>query len=525
MAQRTNWPHSGPLGVPVPGKTVPRVFTPPLVVGEAGGCPCGCALTPDTSYGFAVIRFALYVLLEALDPWQQLAVIHAGELLPDGTPRFRYILILVARQNGKTHLLRVLTLYWLFVEAWPIIIGLSTTRAYAKRQLKAVHATAMDHEVLRQELPRGPYRGLRGEVNNEGMTTTIGSEYLVAAPNSKAGRSLSIDRAVIDEIRMHRTRDAWDAITGAMTARLKAQAFCITNQGDDNSSTLNWLYDIASGLINDPDTDTCLLEWSAPPGADMLDPEAHAAANPNLGHRIPYRTIRNLAKNAVLKPFEVDADGRTAEASFRTEYLCQRVPKFNGAIDPASWKECFEAGDLRGVKTVATALDVSPDMQHVTLAGAAVMADGRTRVEAIHAWDGPLALKEARAQLPGMLKTIKPRTFGYVPGGPAASLITDLKKRNWLPAGVLVEEIREEITGVCMGFASRVVGKEIVHADDPLITGHVTSAEKFMIGDRWRFGRKGGHCDAAYAVAVADHLARTQPKSVGKPGLILAPNF
>src|SRR5690606_18580935 len=103
------------------GRTVPRLWTPPLR-----------ELTPDTSYGFDVIDFARDVLQMPLTPWQEWLVVHMGELLEDGRPRFRRVLAMVARQNGKTHLLRVLTLYWMFIEAHPLIIGMSASRSLAK---------------------------------------------------------------------------------------------------------------------------------------------------------------------------------------------------------------------------------------------------------------------------------------------------------------------------------------------------------------------------------------------------------
>src|ERR1700742_2146374 len=89
---------SEPTPPPVPlGSITPRLWTRPLR-----------RLTPQTSYGFRVIWFAAVVLGQPLDPWQQWLVIHLGELLPDGRPRFRRVLVLVARQNGKTHLCKVL---------------------------------------------------------------------------------------------------------------------------------------------------------------------------------------------------------------------------------------------------------------------------------------------------------------------------------------------------------------------------------------------------------------------------------
>ena len=86
--------------VDLTGVILPSVYTPPLR-----------ELTPDTSYGFDVINFAERIG-HPLDPWQCWAVIHIGELLPDGRPRFRKVLILVARQNGKSELLKIIGLYF-----------------------------------------------------------------------------------------------------------------------------------------------------------------------------------------------------------------------------------------------------------------------------------------------------------------------------------------------------------------------------------------------------------------------------
>jgi len=102
------------------GSSTPRLYTPPLR-----------ELTPSTSYGFEVIEFARDVLGRPLYPWQEFAVIHGGELLETGFPRFRFVLLLAARQNGKTEIPVVLAAYWQFIERVPIILGTSTKLDYA----------------------------------------------------------------------------------------------------------------------------------------------------------------------------------------------------------------------------------------------------------------------------------------------------------------------------------------------------------------------------------------------------------
>ena len=88
------------------GVTLPRIFTPPLR-----------PLTKETSNGFAVIAFAEIMLHVHLYPWQQWLLVHALELLEDGSYRFRKVIVLVARQNGKTTLMGVLAAWWRFVDS------------------------------------------------------------------------------------------------------------------------------------------------------------------------------------------------------------------------------------------------------------------------------------------------------------------------------------------------------------------------------------------------------------------------
>lgn len=83
------------------GSTTPRLWTPPLVTGPPGPCGCGCALTPSTSAGFSAVEFGEDVIGMRLIPWQRWLLVHAHELRWDGRFRFRTVLVLVARQNGK----------------------------------------------------------------------------------------------------------------------------------------------------------------------------------------------------------------------------------------------------------------------------------------------------------------------------------------------------------------------------------------------------------------------------------------
>lgn len=489
----------------VTGSVEPRLWTPPLRdLGE-----------PGASYGPDVCEFAAEVLGEPLDPWQAWLALHAGELLPDGRPRFRRVLALVARQNGKTHLLRTLALYWVFVERWPLVVGTSTNLDYAREAWESAVLAAESTEALSVLLPSNGVRRANGE---QCLTTSDRCRYKIAASNRKGGRSLSIDRLIADELREQHDWKAYNAAYPALNARPSGQAWFISNQGDDRSVVLDALRDGALAGLTGPGGDwrLGLFEWSAPDGCDLMDPAGWAAANPNLGHRLDADTVRGSAALA-------KANGGEEEAGYRTEVLCQRVRNLNAAVDPAAWVRCLDVGTLDGERgRLAACLDVSPDGLHATLAVAAALEDDRTRVEVVTAWDGVGAPDALRRELPAWLRRIRPRTLGWFPNGPAASLATALKgERQLTVPGMVVAEVGADASAVCMGFAQLVLGEQVAHSGDSLLDAHVAAAEKLRTGDRWVFSRRhAGHVDALYAAAGAAHLARSMGPGVGRPRII-----
>jgi hypothetical protein len=468
-------------------------------------------LTRETSYGFAVCDFAERVLAQPLDPWQQFAIIHAGELLPDGRPRFRQVLILVSRQQGKTHLLKILSLFWLFVERQKLILSTSTNLVYAKEVWNAAVDLAESNRWLQTEVA-----SVRKAMSEETLTTVDDCRYKIAASNRKGGRSLTINRLVIDELREHASYEAWNASVPATNAVPDAQIFCLSNAGDDTSVVLDALRQAALGYLETGEGDYRLgiFEWSAPDGSDPTDLDALAAANPNLGRRTDLDTLLGPAKRA-------KAAGGSELTGFRTEYLCQRVHLLDPAIDPTWWKRCGTDTPLSLAThrdAVALCVDISLDGSHATLVAAARVGD-KVHAEVVKVWEGFGCGKALRAELPALVRKIKPRALGWYPSGPAAAVAAELADRkqrrtgeSWPPRGVEVEALRGEVAAVCLGLADIVIAGELSHPRDPVLDAHVASSQRLHRGDTWVFQRTGSSpVDATYALAGAVHLARTLP--------------
>lgn len=472
------------------GRAEPRVWTPPLR-----------ELTPATSYGFEVIDFAEEIGHPLL-PWQRFAVIHGGELLEDGRPRFRIMLLLVARQNGKTELPVVLSVYWQFRKRIPLILGTSTKLSYAKESwLKAVNLVRRTPALHDLHAPgRKWFRSTNGEVES---WTYAGDRYLIAASNSEGGRSLTVDRGVADELRQHRTYEAWDAFEPACSPD-DAQIWGLSNAGDSRSIVLNDLQDSAREFIETGEGDRRLglLEWSSPDGADPEDVDALVQANPRVGHGLDIDVLLAAARRAKRL-------GGDALNGFKTERMCIRVRVLRPAVTPESWLACRDPAPLEpSRRRIALCVDLSKDGRHATLAAAQVMTDGRVRVELLASWDGPRAASDMERAMAAIRAVVKPRITGWFPNGPAAAVTVGMRSTR----GSEAAEIRADTPAVVMGFAKEVAAGTLAHSGDPLLDAHVGGAERLASGGGWVFARPdGAHSDAAYAAAGAVHLARSLP--------------
>jgi hypothetical protein len=466
------------------GREEPRLWTPPAR-----------ELTPDTTLGYEAIEFAERVVGVTLLPWQRWWLLHALELNEAGRYRFKTVLTLVGRQNGKTTLLKLVALWAMYMRRAHLVLGAAQSRDIAKESWEGAVELAESVPELADEVAPNGVRRSNGE---QCLTLDSGARYRITAATRSAGRGLSVDLLVLDELREHRDWSAWGALSKTTMARPGALIVGISNAGDDQSVVLNTL---RSAALSRTDPSIGIFEWSAPTGCELDDRQAWAQACPGLGRTIDESSIRT-------------ALATDPPAVFRTEILCQHVDSLESAVDPASWKTCADpSGSLAGVRDrLAVCLDVAPDGAHVTLAGAAQLDDGRTRAEVLGAWQ---TTDQARRELETLLVKLRPAVLAWFPNGPAAALGADLRA---LTSAEVVEIKGAEVNEACMSFADLVAARRIVHPSDPLLDAHVAGSQRLVSGDGWRLCRKGvGHVDAAYAAAGAVHAARTLPPPTKKP--------
>lgn len=495
----------------VKGRAEPRLWTPPLR-----------PLTRETSRGFEANEFA-EMIGEPNLPWQVWLNIHALELTPLGLPRFKTVIVLVARQNGKSSYKRKVSLWRLFIDGARTILGTAQDVALAREQMNLAKGTIMTSPDLMDEW--GGERNVNGDemfwLRDDSLPPSAPRElhprYVIRATNRKAGRGLSIDELNIDELREQHKWDAWSAVSKTVMARRMAQTWVMSNAGDDNSVVLNQLRAAAGVHIGDDGISTLgeardptigIFEWSAPDGCELDDIDAIAQANPGLGHIIDISAIDS-------------ARGTDPVNVYRTEVLCQNVDQLDGAIDLAAWKIGADPAGKMPERGLIVCFEPAEDSGHATLTAAVRLPDDRVRIRVVQAWR---STEEARSELRGVLDELKPAIVAWYPNGPAAEFAPILRPKGLKPIkmGDAVRQMHKgieyfelsglQVTEACMGLAGLAKARQILHSDDPLLNTQISGAQKQYTGDGWRFVRRdAGHVDAAYAAAGAAHIALTRP--------------
>lgn len=512
-------------------------------------------LTAETSLGFECIEFAEYIrgrLLELAEagnddaiaalefapellPWQRWFLIHALELLP-GTDVFRFltVLLLVARQNGKTTVMTYLILWRMYQDGARLTIGMAQSLEKSKETWEQVAAIAQAIPELDDEIAQ-----VKEGKGSELLKLDSGEKYRPATSNRRGPRGATGELVFMDELREHQTWQAWSAASKTQQARERAQLYGVSNAGDASSIVLRHLRKVAhlacgdpDGLNADPvsgaplDDDTLppdedlsedaigIFEWSAPVGASIHDRDGWAQANPSLGH-FPGME-RKIAADVRSDP----------EWEFRTEVLCQWFAgALNGPFPSGSWQQGVDdTSKIAKKNKVAVCVDVSWDRSVAHIAFAGYRKDGTPHVEIVASRAGTDWV------LPWL--TSKDRTRKYFGvtwqknGAPVSSLTDVLEKSSlttvaWegqdLPrwTGDLYDLVRqvvpdEELVKTMTKdeeaeyLASLVPG--VYHRSQPILDVPANTAVTKPSADAWLWDRSKSPVDASPLVAVTGAL-------------------
>ena len=530
------------------GNTEPRIFTPPLHPLEPR--------SPETerwTLGYDVCDFARDVLQMPTLPWQEWFFVHALELREDGSFRFKTILLLVARQNGKSTISLILGLFALYILRWSTVLGVAQDLDTAEEilDLATELAVATEEDEDGEDHPLRPW--LKDQVakvvaiNGKRALQLKGRRrWKVKAASRGAGRGFSGDLILFDELREQRNWLAWGAVTKSTMARPHALIFALSNAGDILSAVLKHLRRIAHLALGDPDgigelsalerfaleteapdgvedddDDTLFIaEWSAAPTREKLDRDGWCEANPSLGYIIEERTIAGAART-------------DPEWVFRTEVLCQWP---DGAIEspypPGTWdagtNEPVDGpiGPVLAPEDVLTGplvacFDVSHDQSKTHVAVAGFRADGRPQVElrasrvSTHWVEEYLSDPQVRARVSCVTAQVR--------GSNASSVLQQLKdsKDFTLP---IVDWGGQDLLNAYTDAFGYITRGELAHNPQPALDAAAAMSATRELGGVSVIDRRGSPCDASPLIAVIGALWLLYHQPVVKPFVMPALN-
>lgn len=493
------------------GSEVPRIYTPPLR-----------ELTPDTTLGFEMCDFADAIGYHLI-PWERWLLVHAFEILGDfdgdWSLRFRTVLVLIARQQGKTYLTTIITLYFLFIIGVALIIGTAQELDQAEEAWDACVDAIQSDDELKAELVSAKY-------GNSGRRLKLsgGRRYITKASSRKAGRGKRANLVIIDELREQTNWEAWNAISSTTLAQAQVgMLWCTSNAGDPYSLVLRHERYLAHMALGDPDgwcaavgdsmppavdddgneveaEPPAIFEWSARPDRGIWDKDGWCEANPSLGHG--FLTERALA-----------ADIRNKEErAARTENLCQFV---EAVAEPPFPAGAWDAGtdpksEIAAKAPVSFAVDISDDRKMSAIAACGQRKDGDWHVEVI-AYQQGIAWLES--WLRDIADPISPAQVAMqAKGAPASSMVSVIDAIDGVD---VVEVAGADIAGWTGRFYDAVAALDpdeesrsdaipVRHRPQAALDMAANVAKTRLMGDSaWAFDRKRSPVDVSPLVACA----------------------
>lgn len=503
------------------GSVEPRIYTEPLR-----------ELTPETSYGFAAIEFAEEVLGIRLHPWQKWLFVHALEVMPDGQFRYRTIIVLIARQSGKSTVSQVLSLFFLYILGVGLVLGTAQDLDTAEEVWEGAQEM-IDGNVELAALALPPIK-VNGKKT---IRLKSGERYKVKAASRKAGRGLSGDLILLDEIREMTDWGPYAALGATTTARPNAQIWALSNAGDAASIVLRYLRKMAHKALGDPDGIVAnedpsrlldpeaeeaaveadetlgLFEWSAPANCPVDDRAGWQQANPSLGYTIAERTIVSACKT-------------NPEWVFRTEHLCQWSDgTLEGPFPTGSWEHgidgstpssCYCKGEdadcahpgssIAPGSEIALCLDVNWERTHAHIAAAGLRADGLPHVEIIASRLGTDWVKGWFSD-PDHPERLKYKV-AIQASGPAGALVEELVKHRVN----VVDWKGSDLGKACGRFYDLVRDDYLRHLPQPLLDVAAATAVTKPLGDSWVWDRKKSPVDCSPLMAATGAVWLIAPR-------------
>jgi hypothetical protein len=416
----------------------------------------------------------------------------------DGRWAHPLVTVVVARQNGKTTLMKIRALAGLFLWHDGLQIGTAHRLTTSLETFRDLVNIIEENEHLARQVKR--IRWAHGSEEIELKSEFGGGRYMVKAGGSAARGISKPETVFVDETRELKDESTWASLRYTMMAAKSPQLWTLSNAGDQHSIVLNQLRE--RGMSAAKGDDIAYYEYSS--NYEKIDDspafwKGAAMANPALGHTIHIDNIRAVLND----PPDV----------VKTEVLCRWVATISAAIPAEEWNACGEEGlELDPEKTTWLGVDVSPNRRDCALVAAQQIDDERFFVKLLHTWHNPINLddKAIANDIAPYVKQYSVETVAY--SKRTASAIA----ARLVPAGIPISDIDGALYGqACDELLGAITSKRLRH--DPKqteLTKQILSAARLPFGDGgWTIGRRASQSTvcATVATALVTHYATRPP--------------
>lgn len=273
-----------------------------------------------------------------LEPWQQFIIWNIfGWKMADGTRRFRYAYVEIARKNGKTALSAGIGLYMLFAdgESRPEVYSAATVKDQARicfsDAVEIVKATDLKNYLT-------PYRNSIVYELKGGMMKPLSSDY-------GTHDGLNPSCGIIDEFHAHKDSGMFDVIKSAFGARKQPLMFIITTAGFNKAGACYAYRDNVIKILRGINEDDTLfgIIYTMDSNEEWDNPQMWIKSNPNLGVSLFPNYLEDQVNDAKNRP--------EAVRNVMTKNVNLWVDAEKTWILDDAWMKCVgttEIEDLRG---------------------------------------------------------------------------------------------------------------------------------------------------------------------------------
>ena len=334
-------------------------------------------------------------------PWQEYVL--QDMLTVDKQDHFirKTSLLLMARQNGKTHLARMLILAHLLKWDSKNVLIMSSNRSMALDTFRQVAQVLETNETLKPFVKQIRYANGTESIEILGKMDgrVVASRLDVVAATRDGSRGRTADFLFIDELR-EISEEGFRAAVPTTRARPAATTLLASNAGDAFSVVLNGMRERA---LENPPSSFGFYEYSAPQYCKITDRAAWAQANPALGYMI---TEEALEEAVATSPIE----------NTRTELLSQWIDSLSSPWSHGVLEDTSDASLTipPGGYTVF-AFDVSPSRRNASLVAGQILPDGRIGVGILQTWESQVSVDELKiaADIKGWADNYRPKQICF----------------------------------------------------------------------------------------------------------------